>query len=246
MAHCLSLQGEIKGKDYPTIHLTNLCRSKGIWLQPAVIRGVTMKPMRHDVRSILSIPAMYSLLQNLVAGSSAYAGFVREYVRPKPGDRILDIGCGPGDILSYLDDVEYIGFDENPKYIESARTRFGDRATFYSSRVNTETLQQKAYFDIVLAVAILHHLDDVEALRLCELAREALKPGGRFISLDACYIQGQSPLAHFFISMDRGQHVRTQEKYLEIASKVFSKIQVSIRHDRLRIPYTHIIMESEA
>ncbi|NJP08454.1 MAG: methyltransferase domain-containing protein [Leptolyngbyaceae cyanobacterium RU_5_1] len=202
-----------------------------------------MNQTTRDIRSILSIPAVYRLLQNVVAGSSAYVGFVQEYIRPHPGDRILDIGCGPGDILSYLGDVEYVGFDENPSYIESAKARFGDRATLYCSRVSTETLEQKAYFDIVLAVAILHHLDDMEALQLCELARIALKPSGRFISLDACYTQDQSPLARWIISHDRGQYIRTQEEYIKIASQVFSNIRVSIRHDRLRIPYTHIIME---
>lgn len=200
----------------------------------------------HDLRSILSVPACYRLLQKAIAGSSGssgYVGFVREYVRPKPGDRVLDIGCGPGDILSSLGDVEYVGFDENPKYIESAKSRFGNRATFYCSRVSTQTLQPIASFDIVLAVAILHHLDDTEALHLCQLARAALKPGGRFISLDACYTQDQSPLARWIVSQDRGQYVRTQEGYVEIVSQVFSNIQVSIRHDRLRIPYTHIILE---
>ncbi|RKZ63742.1 MAG: class I SAM-dependent methyltransferase, partial [Candidatus Parabeggiatoa sp. nov. 3] len=45
------------------------------------------------------------------------------------------------------------------------------------------------------------------------------------------------------ISKDRGQNVRTQEGYLELASQVFSNITTDIRHDLLRIPYTHFILE---
>lgn len=204
-----------------------------------------MRPIKPDLKSLLSIPAIYRFLQYAVAGSSGYAEFVKEYVRPKAGDRILDIGCGPGDILVYLDDVDYIGFDENPKYVEAAKSRFGNRATFYCSRVSTETIPPKASYDIVLAVAILHHLDDAEALQLCQLASAALKPGGRFISLDACYTQDQSLIARLIIAQDRGQYVRSQEGYLQIISQVFSEFKVSIRHDRLRIPYTHIILECQ-
>jgi len=205
--------------------------------------GTTTQLTQFNLKSILSVPGIYRFLQYAIAGSAGYEGFVDQYVRPQAGDRILDIGCGPGDIVTYLDDVNYIGFDENPQYIESAKDRFGDRATFYCSKVSNSTLEENASFDIVLAVAILHHLDDVEALQLCQLAGAALKPGGRFISLDACYTPDQSPLAKLIISQDRGQYVRNRESYLRIVSQVFPNIHVSIRHDRLRIPYTHVILE---
>jgi len=32
--------------------------------------------------------------------------------------RVLDIGCGPGNILKLMPDTEYVGFDLNPHYIE--------------------------------------------------------------------------------------------------------------------------------
>lgn len=41
-----------------------------------------------------------------------------------------------------------------------------------------------AYFDIVLVVGVLHHLDDTEALQLCQLAQAGLKSGGTLITLD--------------------------------------------------------------
>jgi hypothetical protein len=92
-------------------------------------------------------------------------------------------------------------------------------------------------------VGILHHLDDGEALQLFHLAQTALKPGGRLITLDGVFVQKQSPCARYIISKDRGQNVRTQQGYLQLASQVFSTITTSIRHDLLRIPYTHIILE---
>jgi hypothetical protein len=86
-------------------------------------------------------------------------------------------------------------------------------------------------------------LDDTEALQLFWVANAALKPGGRVITIDGCFTPDQSPSARYVLSQDRGQNVRTKEGYLQIASQVFPVVDVSIRHDLLRIPYTHIILE---
>jgi SAM-dependent methyltransferase len=195
------------------------------------------------IRSVLSIPNIYSIFGLVIGGPSCRTTFVREYVRPKSGDRILDIGCGPGDIVPYLPNVEYVGFDVSQEYIEAARSRFGHRATFICDQVNTTTFKEQSSFDIVLAVGILHHLDDAEALQLFHRAQTALKPGGRLITFDGVFVANQSPCARYIISKDRGQNVRTKKGYMRIASQVFSNITVSIRHDLLRIPYTHIILE---
>jgi SAM-dependent methyltransferase len=196
-------------------------------------------------QGLLALPAVYRTFQLVISGASAYEQLVAEYVRPQIGDRILDIGCGPADLLAYLGSVEYVGFDENSDYIKFARARFGEQGQFYCNRVSAESLQEQPTFDIVLGMAILHHLDDAEALQLFQLARSALRPGGRFVSLDACYVDGQSPIARWLISMDRGQYVRTEAEYVRLAKTAFSSIESSIRHDRMRVPYTHIILECQ-
>ena len=40
-----------------------------------------------------------------------------------------------------------------------------------------------------------------------------------------------------------GVGVRSEREYVEIASQEFSKIRPGVRHDLLRIPYTHQILE---
>ena len=109
--------------------------------------------------------------------------------------------------------------------------------------MSAEIITEQSQFDLVLAVGVLHHLNDAEALQLCKLAEAALKPGGRFITFDGCYLSGQSPIAHYLLTRDRGQNVRDQEGYTKLVSQVLTKNVVSIRHDLLRIPYTHIILE---
>jgi cyclopropane fatty-acyl-phospholipid synthase-like methyltransferase len=168
------------------------------------------------------------------------------YLRVRPGERILDIGCGPADILTYLPQVEYVGFDISPKYIEAARQRFSQRGEFHCQEVNATSLSQFQAFDVVNACGIVHHLDDAAAVHLFEIARAALKPTGRLVTFDGCYVPGQSRMARYLLSRDRGEYVRTEEQYVSLARQVFPRVSVHLRHDLLRIPYTHIILECSA
>jgi SAM-dependent methyltransferase len=194
------------------------------------------------LRSVLAIPQVYQLFFNVIGAPQRSRILVREYIQPKAGDRILEIGCGPGTIVPYLPECDYLGFDASASYIEQARKRY-PRAKFLCERVSHYSLPGKEYFDIVLALAILHHLDDDEALQLIDISRQALKPGGRLITLDGVWTNDQSRSARYLLSRDRGQFVRSEEAYRRLASHAFTQINSSIRHDLLRIPYTHIILE---
>lgn len=110
-----------------------------------------------DLRSILAIPIVYRIFTKIIGGSRARVGFVRQYLKPKENDRILDIGCGPGSILEFLPMVDYVGFDSNSDYIEAAKKRFAGRAQFMCMNVSRDAITGSS-FDLVLALGILHHL----------------------------------------------------------------------------------------
>ncbi|MBK8535845.1 MAG: methyltransferase domain-containing protein [Candidatus Competibacteraceae bacterium] len=117
------------------------------------------------MRSLLAIPTLYRFFAQLIGGVNARTRFVKEHIRPQEGDKILDIGCGPADILEFLLLVNYVGFDASARYIAAAQKRFGPRGRFFCAMVNRYTLQEKN-FDLVIASGILHHLNDAEALEL--------------------------------------------------------------------------------
>ena len=197
---------------------------------------------------LLAMPGLYSMVQYLLAGRYQER-YVRDFIKPNAGARILDVGCGPGDIVAYLPaSVDYVGFDMSAEYIEAAKQRFegregGPKCRFFHGLVNDAALDRFDEFDIVTANSVLHHLTDDEGSVLFELAKKALRPSGRLITLDPCYVEDQSRIARFLLSRDRGRYIRTDVRYRALASKVFTHVASSVLRDLLRVPYANIVME---
>jgi len=195
-----------------------------------------------DLRSLLSHPTVYQFCQNAVGARGARRRLVRDFFCPADGMKILDIGCGPADILEFLPQVRYFGFDASPEYIRDAQRRWGGRGHFNCATVNAQTLQERD-FDLVTAIGVLHHLDDAEARSLFALASEVLRPGGRLVTLDGVYVAKQSPVARYLLSKDRGEYVRSRDAYETLARSAFGDLESTVLHDLIfPLPYTHLVM----
>jgi SAM-dependent methyltransferase len=212
-------------------------------LPPATAKGREKKTPEQFAYTLLAYPNLYNSLMSSIGGPSARNQFINTYVRPKAQDKILDIGCGTGKILDYLPQCHYVGIDIEQKYIEHAKSQYGNRGIFLCNRLDKFDYKELNDFDIVIASGLLHHLDDQQAESAIKLARYALKPKGRLVTLDGCYLKYQSPVARFLLSLDRGRHVRTVDSYNAIIQGFFDQIDFHILHNMLRIPYTHVIFE---
>lgn len=203
-----------------------------------------MAQITSGLRRILSIPQVYDLFQELVGATRSRRKVCSEHFRVRPGDRIVDVGCGTAQILAFFPrDIHYRGFDLDPGYIEAAQARYGDRAAFACADITTLPADAIPPCDLAIAFGVLHHLDDDGARALLANLYDRLAPGGRLVTIDPAFDPAQSALARALISRDRGQNVRDGEGYRALAPTAFAERRLTVRGDLLRIPYTHAVLE---
>ena len=194
----------------------------------------------------LKVPLLYNLWQDAIGGNALRRRFIRHHVRAKAGDKVIDIGCGPAQILPWLPEVDYFGLDVNPACIASAKRMHTDRGTFVVG--NTESLWDDSRFrdaDVVIGLGILHHLEDNEAKHCIRFAHRALKQGGRFVCFEACWVPNQGLLSRYIMTKDPGQNIRTEQMYRQLTNDVFKKVNAWVDTKPLRIPYVMIFLECQ-
>lgn len=115
------------------------------------------------------------------------SAFFQRYVRP--GDTVLDLGCGYGEFINHLRCGRKLGMDLNPRSPEF----LGKDVRFLQQDCSTRWDLPDAALDVVFTSNFFEHLPDKLALRntLCE-AHRCLKPGGKLIALgpNIKYVQG--------------------------------------------------------
>lgn len=195
---------------------------------------------------LLGTPIAYRLFQSAVTRNDSITWLVSDFIKPQLSDRILDIGCGTGSILKQLPDVHYFGVDHNPSYIEQAQKVHGDRGVFECLNVDSEDLLKCGEFNAVLLVGVLHHLSDAEVLRLVSRIQKLLLPSGRLITLDTTLVNDQHPFARFLARNDRGRFARSPNHYRMLLETGLRVTQETLRHDLLRIPYSHVAFVCES
>jgi trans-aconitate methyltransferase len=112
-------------------------------------------------------------------------GFVWTYgedllslLKPQPGERVLDLGCGPGQLTGQIAQAgaQVVGLDASLEMIGQARQNF-PKLKFVLQ--NGASMKFEDEFDAVFSNASLHWM--LDATGVLRGVAKALRPGGRFV-----------------------------------------------------------------
>lgn len=175
-------------------------------------------------RSVLTNDLVYRLTQTVFSERRSKQLILDEMIFPALEDAtsscvVLDIGCGPGNLARFLPDgVSYLGFDPDAGYIRSAKERYSQRpeTTFFvstaSSALDNPELPDES-IDVAIVHGVLHHVSDLIAQEIFELARRKLKPNGRMLVLEPVFFEGQSKWRRFVMGLDRGKNIKPSDEW---------------------------------
>lgn len=104
---------------------------------------------------------------------------VIELLNPQKGEKILDLGCGTGDLTYEISKLgaNVMGIDLSSTMIEEAKKKYPNIKFAID---NGETMRTNETFDAVFSNAALHWMK--QASKVVESVALALRPGGRFVA----------------------------------------------------------------
>ncbi|MGC4087448.1 MAG: methyltransferase domain-containing protein [Polyangiaceae bacterium] len=101
---------------------------------------------------------------------------VVELLSPRAGERVLDLGCGGGELTRLIADsgAQVLGIDSSPQMLTQARAAYPE---LRFEQVEAEALDYDAEFDAVFSNAALHWMPRAD--EVASAMHRALRSGGR-------------------------------------------------------------------
>jgi ubiquinone/menaquinone biosynthesis C-methylase UbiE len=156
----------------------------------------THRPNHHAHHpGFAGIPGVLAAL-TMVAGRTGDAELAADLTELGPGDRLVDVGCGPGAAARFAarQGATVAGVDPAPVMLDVARrlTRRRTGVTYLEGAAEAIPVPDGSV-TVVWALATVHHWPALEPA-LAEI-RRVLEPGGRFVALERHTNPGATGLA---------------------------------------------------
>ncbi len=177
---------------------------------------------------LAAMPRLWNTLRRLLEanfrGEKAVIRRELDSWREGSGLRLLDFGCGTGELASLFPPGGYVGMDVSQTYIVYARRTYGPRFQVMDG-------QALAYadnaFDEALVAGVFHHLPDGAVRRMAGELSRVLRPAGRLLVMEDIPARDWWNLPGRLIHLlDRGAYIRSEGEYLALLSEYFTPERV--------------------
>ena len=198
-----------------------------------------MSQRKNQIYNFINNPLIYKIIQGVMSGTSFRNSIIKKNIT-KSNLKILDIGCGPAQIIEHLPQCDYYGYDIDQRSIQYAKKKYYQKNFhFYCKKFNKTELKKLPKFDFIIFFGILHHLSNKEVYEILKLCKKIMKKNSKLLTEDPIFLENQNPIAKFLIKKDRGLNVRKKREYLALLKNHFKKIKNKVTHQYF-IPYTWI------
>jgi ubiquinone/menaquinone biosynthesis C-methylase UbiE len=119
--------------------------------------------------------------------------FIKEFIHFSEGDKVLDMGCGTGDITKYIADIvgskgEVVGVDPDDERIKIGKENFKEVSNLHfhvGSALIGFPREGEAYYDVHITTHAFHWFPVDQKKLYIQKAYQSLKPGGSLAILCA-------------------------------------------------------------
>lgn len=132
--------------------------------------------------------------------------------------KALDFGCGVGTTCTLFNPEKYLGVDINQARINYAKKLYPNYQ-FQALNHKGQLPFRKNSFDLILIIAVLHHIPQPELTTLLDDFRQILKPNGRIISIEPCF-SAKAKLNNLLMDfLDNGDYIRSKQEYFSLFNR---------------------------
>jgi len=189
-----------------------------------------------------NFPRLWQVFQRLIGGTLDKQKFAIMYYGGQ--QRVLEIGCSVGnvsEIFSQFKNISFTGIDIDDNALSLARDRLGYLSNFkFENTSLSEIASRGDKYDYVLFANILHHVDDVAAVKLLSNASDLLMEDSVLIIMEPEKSRKDyNFLFRLFYLLERGRYRRHMEELLDLVREsglaILNSEEVLVSPDSLPI-----------
>ena len=112
-----------------------------------------------------------------------FGSAISDIVKIKLSDKVLDYGCGSGDLIQHLikKSNAITGMDFAPETVESVRVRYKNNSSFNKCFTYDEILEDGGTYDVIFVIEVIEHLTDKFLDDLFENLKKFTHSGSKII-----------------------------------------------------------------
>lgn len=153
-------------------------------------------------------------------------GYAKKYV--KPGDHVLEVGCGKAAFSRMIPDCDYVGLELSSTAVAMT---LSSKIDIRKESIQDHSRIENNNYDVVCAFQVLEHISDVRSF--IESCVNCVKPGGRLIYSVPSANSYITLLKNSILNMPPHHVTHWTDSSLRYLAREFSLSQESIEHEPL-------------